>query len=247
MKRLVLVRHGESIWNAEARIQGQACAGLSEIGHAQAKVTAAALSASYPDAQLVTSDLQRTIETVAPLAAALGREPAQDPRLRERSFGDWEGHLRADVIAADPERWQRWLDGEDVVGEVGGESAAQLADRVEPVLRELLDTTPDAGVTIAVTHGGPVWHGTHRVLGLRPGTFGAVGNASVTEFLAFERPLRGKDGPGPVVLDRWNELAHLPLELRIGWVPSVLGAAAGEGSDRRDADRAASDAPPVGR
>jgi glucosyl-3-phosphoglycerate phosphatase len=248
MRRLVLVRHGESIWNAEARIQGQACAGLSEVGHAQAKVTAVALSASYPDAHLVTSDLQRTVETMAPLAEALGRDPVHDPRLRERSFGDWEGHLRAEVIAADPERWQRWLDGEDVVGEVGGESAAQLADRVEPVLRELLDAIPDGGVTIAVTHGGPVWHGTHRVLGLRPGTFGAVGNTSVTEFLAFHGRVRGNgDGPAPVVLDRWNELAHLPPELRIGWVPSVIGAAAGEGSARRGADRSGSDAPPVGR
>jgi glucosyl-3-phosphoglycerate phosphatase len=248
VRRLVLVRHGESIWNAEARIQGQACAGLSDIGHAQAKVTAAALSAAYPDAQLVTSDLQRTVETMAPLEEALGRGAVHDPRLRERSFGDWEGHLRAEVIAAEPERWRRWLDGEDVVGEVGGESAAQLADRVEPVLRELLDATPAGGVTIAVTHGGPVWHGTHRVLGLPPGTFGAVGNTSVTEFLAFERPLRGSgDGRGPVVLDRWNELAHLPLDLRVGWVPSVVGAAAGEGSERRVSDGSGSDAPPVGR
>jgi hypothetical protein len=55
------------------------------------------------------------------------------------------------------------------------------------------------------------------------------------------------DGPGPVVLDRWNELAHLPLDLRIGWVPSVLGAAAGEGSDRSGSGPAGSDAPPVGR
>jgi glucosyl-3-phosphoglycerate phosphatase len=249
MRRLVLVRHGESIWNAEARIQGQSCAGLSEVGHAQAKVTAAALSASYPDALLVTSDLQRTVETMTPLAEALGREPAHDPRLRERSFGAWEGHLRAEVIAGDAERWQRWVDGEDVVGEVGGESAAQLADRVEPVLRELLDATPAGGVTIAVTHGGPVWHGTHRLLGLSPGTFGAVGNTSVTEFLAFEPARRGNGhGPAPVVLDRWNELAHLPLELRIGWVPSVVGAAASEGSANEGSDaNVGSDAPPVGR
>jgi glucosyl-3-phosphoglycerate phosphatase len=124
MRRLVLVRHGESVWNAEARIQGQRCAGLTEAGHAQAKATGAFLAALYPHAHLVTSDLQRTRETVAPLAAALACEPASDERLRERSFGAWEGLLRADVVASDPARWQRWVDGEDVVGEVGARAAS---------------------------------------------------------------------------------------------------------------------------
>jgi glucosyl-3-phosphoglycerate phosphatase len=238
MRRLVLVRHGESLWNAEARIQGQRCAGLSEAGHAQAKVTAAFLGAVYPDARLVSSDLQRTVETAVPLAEVLGREPAEDPRLRERSFGAWEGRLRAEVIVEDAARWQRWLEGDDVVGEVGGESAAQLADRVAPVLRELLDGTPAGGTTIAVSHGGPVWHGTHRLLGLRPGTLGGVGNTSVTELVSFDGGSTGVGvSPAPVVLDRWNELAHLPLELRTGWTPAVTAEAAAEGSD----------APPVGR
>jgi glucosyl-3-phosphoglycerate phosphatase len=227
VRRLVLVRHGESRWNAEARIQGQRCEGLSDVGHAQAKVTAAALAATYPDAVLVSSDLQRTVETAAPLAEALDQQPRLDARLRERSFGAWEGRLRAEVIAADPGRWQRWLDGEDVVGEVGGEYAHELAARVEPVLRELLAATPAGGVTIAVTHGGPVWHGTHRVLDLPAGTLGAVGNTSVTELVTFD--------DGAVVLDRWNELAHLPVELRVGWIPSVHGAAAGEAAAAEDA------------
>jgi glucosyl-3-phosphoglycerate phosphatase len=238
MRRLVLVRHGESLWNAEARIQGQRCAGLSEIGHAQAKATAAFLAAVYPAAQLASSDLQRTLETARPLAEALGREPVEDRRLRERSFGAWEGRLRAEVIVEDAARWQRWLDGDDVVGEVGGESALQLADRVTPALRHLLDATPAGGTTIAVTHGGPVWHGTHRLLGLRPGTLGGVGNTSVTELVTFDGRSTGVGvSPAPVVLDRWNELAHLPLELRTGWTPTVTAAAAAEGSD----------APPVGR
>jgi glucosyl-3-phosphoglycerate phosphatase len=239
MRRLVLVRHGESVWNAEARIQGQRCAGLTEAGHAQAKATGAFLAALYPHAHLVTSDLQRTLETVAPLAEALAREPVSDERLRERSFGAWEGLLRADVVATDPARWQRWVDGEDVVGEVvGGESAAQLTERVAPVLHELLAATPEGGVTIAVTHGGPVWHGTHRLLDLRPGTLGGVGNASVAELLSFDGVSSGTGvSPAPLVLDRWNELAHLPLELRTGGVPAVTQASAADGSD----------APPVGR
>jgi glucosyl-3-phosphoglycerate phosphatase len=222
VKRLVLVRHGESIWNAEGRIQGQECAGLSDTGHAQAKVTGHALAEAYPDAAVVTSDLLRCQQTAAPLLEGLAVEPTVDARLRERSFGAWEGRLRAEVAAADAERVERWRAGEDVIGEVGGETAVMLADRVGPVLRELLAAVPDEGVTIAVTHGGPVWHGTHLLLGLPLGTLGTVDNASVTVLASWT----GQD----VVLHRWNETAHLPVELRTGWVPSLT-----------------SDAPPVGR
>lgn len=233
MRRLVLVRHGESIWNAERRIQGQACAGLSPRGHAQAAAAALALAATYPDARLVSSDLQRTRETVAPLEAALGRDAELEPRLRERSFGAWESRLRAEVADSDVDRWQRWLAGEDVVGEVGGESAAALADRVAPVLRELLDATVAGGVTVAVTHGGPVWQGVHHVIGVTPGTFGGVDNASFHELVTFGTG-------GPIVLDRWNEVGHLPVHLRSGWTPGVSEAVLGSVT-------AGSDAPPVGR
>ncbi len=209
MRRLVLVRHGESLYNAEARIQGQRCAGLSELGHEQAKLTALALAEAHPTARLVTSDLQRTVETTAPLVAALGRPAEEDPRLRERSFGRWEGRLRDEVIADEPERWQRWLVGDDVIGEVGGESTVQLADRVEPFLRALLAATPAEGVTIAVTHGGPVWHGLHRLLELPRPVLGGVDNCSVTEV--------GSPGEGAVLLLRWNEVGHLPHDLRSTW------------------------------
>jgi glucosyl-3-phosphoglycerate phosphatase len=232
VKRLVLVRHGESVWNAERRIQGQACAGLSTRGHAQAAAAALALAAGHPDARLVTSDLQRTRETVAPLEAVLGRKAEPDARLRERSFGSWEERLRDEVAATDDDRWQRWLGGEDVIGEIGGETSQELTARVGPVLRELLETTADGGVTVAVTHGGPVWHGVHDLTGAPLGTFGGVDNASFHELLAF-------DGSGTVVLDRWNEVGHVPTHLRSGWDPAT-------GTNAAEADVAA-DAPPVGR
>ncbi len=223
VKRLVLVRHGESLWNAEGRIQGQQCAGLSDIGRTQAEVTARVLAVAYPAAELVASDLQRTMETARPLAEALGREAVPNPGLRERHFGIWEGRLRSEVTNGDAARWERWLTGEDVINEVGGESAEQLGDRVDPVLRQLLAVTSESGVMVAVTHGGPVWHGTHRLLGLSVPTLGGVSNASITEFLQIP--------DGRILLDRWNQVAHLPLDLRATWRPSVT----------------ASDAPPVGR
>ncbi len=233
MKRLVLVRHGESRWNAEGRVQGQACAGLSSLGHAQARVTAAALAAAYSDAEVVSSDLLRATESAAPLAAELHRSVRSDPRLRERSFGGWEERLRDEIAVEDGERWQRWLAGEDVIGEVGGETGLQLGERAAPVFRELLHATPFGGTTIVVTHGGTIWHGLHAALQLPMPTLGGVANSSVSELITHEAEavtdddLRG----APAVLDRWNEVAHLPVELRTAWRPRSTPA----------------DAPPVGR
>ena len=215
MRRLVLVRHGESVYNAEGRIQGQRCAGLSEVGHRQAMLTATALAVAFPEADLISSDLQRAQETIAPLARELDRTARVEPRLRERSFGAWEGWHRDEVAERDPDRWARWATGEDVVGEVGGESSLELAERVGSILTELLEGTPEGGVTIAVTHGGTIWHGLHHILGIAKGVLGGVNNASVTELVARDTSLQ--HGHSTAILQRWNELAHLPVDLRTTW------------------------------
>lgn len=215
MRRLLLVRHGESVWNAVGRIQGQQCAGLSERGLAQAALVGQALSEAHPHARVVVSDLLRCQQTAQPLLDALAAEPVSDPGLRERSFGDWEGLTRAEVERRDPDRWTRWrVAGGEALAEVGGESDAVFLARIGPVLRGLLASTPEDGVTIAVSHGGTIWHGTHDLLGLAPGTLGAVYNASVTELLSW-------DGER-AVLGRWNEVAHLPLDLRLEWRSSAV-------------------------
>lgn len=215
MRRLLLVRHGESVWNAAGRIQGQQCAGLSERGTAQAAHVGRALAEAHPHARVVVSDLLRCQQTGQPLLDALGAEPTSDPGLRERSFGNWEGLTRAEVQDRDPARWANWrADGGAALAEVGGETDAVFVGRIEPVLRGLLATTPDGGVTVAVSHGGTIWHGTQALLGLPTGTLGVVDNASVTELLSW-------DG-ARVVLGRWNEVAHLPLDLRVGWRPSAV-------------------------
>jgi probable phosphoglycerate mutase len=215
VRRLLLVRHGESVWNAAGRIQGQQCAGLSERGLVQASLVGAALAEAHPQARVVVSDLLRCQQTAHPLLDALAAEPVSDPGLRERSFGDWEGLTRAEVERRDPDRWTRWCAaGGEALGEVGGETDAVFLARIEPVLRRLLATTAEGGVTVAVSHGGTIWHGTHALLGLAPGTLGTVHNASVTELLSW-------DGER-AALGRWNEIAHLPLDLRLEWRPSAV-------------------------
>ena len=220
MRRLILVRHGQSVWNAEQRVQGQSCRGLSTLGRAQARVTAAALSAAYPHAALISSDLQRTVETVAPLEHELGVRAAQDERLRERHFGAWEGRLRTDIAVEEPERWERFRTGADLLDEVGGESSVALTARVVPVLRELLDGLADDEVLIAVTHGGPIWYGLHALFELPRPSLGGVGNTSVTELIAWDGSVEGIGADGAFALDRYNEVAHLPVELRTAWQPT---------------------------
>lgn len=198
MTRLVLVRHGESAWNAERRVQGQGGTGLSELGHAQAQATAAVLARLHAGATLVTSDLQRCLETAAPLGDILGVRPRPEPGLRERDFGTWSGMLVTDVAEHDPQRWERWRRGEDVVAEVGGEDTPTLVARVVATLEALAEQ--DGSAVICVTHGGPIWHGTHALLDLPP-VLGGVANCAITEI---------EYAPERARLVSWNQVAHLP-------------------------------------
>jgi broad specificity phosphatase PhoE len=209
LRRLVLVRHGESVWNVERRVQGQTCRGLTGTGRDQAARTAELLAAWIGEAQVVSSDLGRCQETAAPIGAALGVEIAVDPELRERHFGRWEGLDRDGLLADDADRYARWRSGEDVIAEIGGESDSALRDRSARAFRGLLDdVADDAGTVVAVTHGGTIWYGLHELLRLDGYRLGAVHNASVTELV--------RGGTGPAGLDptfphlaRFNETSHL--------------------------------------
>lgn len=221
MTRLVLVRHGQSEWNAQHRIQGHSGSGLTPRGRAQAEGTAAWVAATHPDAVLVSSDLPRCRETAGPIAGALDVAVIVDPQLRERSFGRWEGLTMEGVQAADPQLWTRWRSGEDVVAEVGGESGDVLAQRVTTALHRHVESAGGEGRTIVVvTHGGPVWHGLHALLGLPWATLGGVGNAAVSEVV------RGEHGWW---LESWNQTAHLPPDLRTSFRPSETRTAASRG------------------
>ena len=217
-RRLVLVRHGQSAWNAQRRIQGQSGEGLTELGRAQAEGTAAWVASTYPDAAVVSSDLLRCLETVAPIAAALDAEVLEDPQVRERSFGAWEGLSLDQVETRDPDLWARWRSGEDVVAHVGGESGESLAARVTEAYRRHLDTLgADGRPVVVVTHGGPVWHGLHALLDLPWATLGGVGNAAVSELVLEDRGWW---------CESWNQTAHLPPHLRTSFRPSETRTAA---------------------
>lgn len=215
MGRLLLVRHGESIWNRERIVQGQAGPGLTERGHQQASHVGRWLADEVDgDVAFVSSDLVRCRETAAPLADLLGRDPELDAALRERHFGAWQGVTRDELERRDPTLWERFRAREDVIGEAGGESTPVLVERVVPRLREL---AARAAVTVVVTHGGPVWHGTHALLDVAEGLLGPVSNAGVT--------VLDVAADGHVSLLAWNQVGHLPPALRTTWpAPRVTTA-----------------------
>jgi broad specificity phosphatase PhoE len=220
-RRLVLVRHGLSVWNVEQRIQGQTCAGLTEHGRLQAERTAEAIASRWAGAVVVASDLERCRDTAAPIAAALGVEVHHDPVLRERDFGAWEGFTREDLEREDPVRYERWKAGEDLLDEVGGETDVVLRSRAATAFAALLDGEGAGSITgdeldsdtiVAVTHGGTIWHGLHALLGLAPVSLGGVDNASVSELvrLGGRASVGSSDRPRSTVLSRFNEGSHLP-------------------------------------
>jgi 2,3-bisphosphoglycerate-dependent phosphoglycerate mutase len=152
MTELLFIRHGETDWNVQQRFQGQLDVPLNATGHVQAKRMAAALANDRHDL-LFSSDLQRALQTAAPLAAAWSHQPLTLPGFREQSFGVLEGLDGTAVRAQRPEEWQRWLEFRADYALPGGESTAQFHQRVMNAVQALV--AQHAGQRLAVvTHGG---------------------------------------------------------------------------------------------
>src|SRR5450631_2617001 len=150
---LLLIRHGETSWNADARIQGHTDIDLSARGLHQAQVLARFLGGTQVHA-VYSSDLARASGTAQPLALALGMALRTDLRLRERAFGLFEGCTYEEAEARWPNEyaiWRRREPGYAVPG--GGESYLQARARVLQLLAQIV--VEHAGQTVAVvTHGG---------------------------------------------------------------------------------------------
>jgi broad specificity phosphatase PhoE len=163
---LVLVRHGQSTWNREHRIQGQLDPPLSDEGRRQA----ARLGKRLTGRRFVgfySSDLQRAMETAKLAGQALRIEPTPMPEIREIFLGGWEG-LRTDELAGRfPQAWARWVEEPDWDLVPGGEGSAAFEARVDAALHSLFARHREGDVLV-VTHGGVIQIALHRVVG-RPG------------------------------------------------------------------------------
>lgn len=150
---ILLARHGETPDNAPPqRIQGHRDPALSPLGQEQSRAMAEAMAARGI-AALHTSHLRRARETAGFVAAHLGIEPIVDPRLAEARMGEWEGRLKDDLQRERPEQWAAWRRGGARFRFPGGESLAELQERV---LAALIEVRAGPLPALVICHGGTV-------------------------------------------------------------------------------------------
>lgn len=182
---VLFLRHGRTAYNLEGRFQGQLDIPLDEVGRGQAREAALGLSTVGAHA-VVSSDLSRALETARIVGDRLGIDVTPDPRLRERSFGTWQGMHRNEIAERWPAQYAAWTSGSNVEG-IGAESRGAAGARVAEAVREHAAAMPDGSTLLVVAHGACIAAGATALLGLDAETwFGlrGVANCRVTELSA---------------------------------------------------------------
>jgi probable phosphoglycerate mutase len=201
--RILLVRHGETDWNASGRIQGHNDTPLNAAGRQQAQRTAQRL-AREPIKALYSSDLARAFETATIIGAPLGLTVVTSARLRERQYGLWEGLTAAEIQARYPEQFAIWRARTTGFAPPQGETRSELLTRALAELQTIARRHV-RDMVVVVTHGGLCYVLINHILGSVDGdqrefTFG---NASIHTL--------------EVTGDRWSvismdETAHLQMK-----------------------------------
>lgn len=171
--RLLLVRHGQSEWNASRRLQGQADIDLSEEGRRQADALCPVIDAIAPD-RTISSDLKRVRETTQRIGAP---SPEFTEGLREIDVGDWTGRTIDDLIADDPTAYAGWRAGTHAPP--GGETWSDFVARIAGVIADQRAVSR-YGTLLAVCHGGVIRAVIQHFLGLEPSRIIPVAPASLT-------------------------------------------------------------------
>lgn len=148
---IYLIRHGETDWNLQQRYQGQKDIPLNETGIKQAKTTAEKLNGANFSA-LYSSDLIRAVQTANEIAKKVNLPVVSDPSLREINQGDWEGQFIKDVLAAKGDEVRAIYMNPYTARKPGGESIAEVAERVYKCLDQLAQKH-DQETIIIVSHG----------------------------------------------------------------------------------------------
>ena len=167
-RTLVLMRHAQTPWNIEGRVQGHCDVPLDDAGRAQATRIAGVLARAHAVA-LWTSDLARARETAEIVAGACGLRVRLDKRLRETDVGERVGLTAAEYAARFPAEYAS-REAERPLLVPGEESAATVAERMAAVLRECLGTLADGQTGLVIAHGGCLREGIGELLGWQGGT-----------------------------------------------------------------------------
>jgi probable phosphoglycerate mutase len=203
--RIIAIRHGETAWNVDTRIQGQLDVPLNDVGRWQARRLSQAVQ--HEDiAAVYASDLLRAYETAQAVATACGLPVVTDAELRERCFGEFEGYTWKEIEARWPQESERWRRRDLDFAPGGGESLRQFYERSVAAATRLAAAHP--GQTIAfIAHGGVMdclYRSASRIDLQAPRSW-QLGNASINRLLYT---------PQGFSLIGWSDTFHLEGDTR---------------------------------
>jgi len=217
IRRLVMLRHGQTDFNAGSRMQGQLDSALTDLGRAQAVAAAEVLGKLQP-LLIVSSDLHRAYDTAIKLGERTGLKVWVDERLRETHLGDWQGMTHTQIDAEAPGARLAWR--EDATwAPHGGESRVDVAARSVPLVVELVSREPEWGnpeepgrPVVLVAHGGLIAALSAALLKLPVGNWpilGGMGNASWVQLSGHSDDAGADFAAIRWRLDIWNASAQV--------------------------------------
>jgi probable phosphoglycerate mutase len=198
--RILAIRHGETLWNVDSRIQGHLDIGLNDTGRWQAKRLGLALK-DEPMAAIYASDLSRAHDTALAVSRHTGVPVQAEPGLRERSFGEFEGRTFAEIETELPAQAQRWRQRDPAFTPAGGESLLMLEARVLSVAARLAAQHPGEQIAL-FAHGGvmDILYRAATRLDLQAARTWALGNTAINRLLW---------SPEGFSLVGWADVQHL--------------------------------------
>jgi glucosyl-3-phosphoglycerate phosphatase len=187
LRRLVLLRHGQTTYNADGRMQGHLDSHLTAEGVEQAETVAPGIAALGPD-RIISSDLRRAVDTAGIVGTATGLPVKVDPRLRETHLGEWQGLTVEQVEAAWPGAIAAWR-SDPAWTPPGGESRIEVVRRSRPVVDELDEEYADnpQGIVVVVAHGGMIAGLVCGLLGLPTSTWPSIGGMGNCRWASLAR------------------------------------------------------------
>lgn len=204
MTEILLIRHGETAWNAVKRLQGHLDIPLNTEGERQAAALGRALQDEALDA-IISSDLQRARQTAQAIAAPRGMAVHTEPGLRERCYGAFEGMLYAEISQRFPDAYKAWqardIDARFPEGVHVAETLREFSDRAVGAIKRIVSEGKYRRVAL-VTHGG-VLEAAYRAaqgLGYAHARDFDIFNASVNRFVWDGSQLK---------LEAWGDVTHL--------------------------------------
>ncbi|MEY2809359.1 MAG: hypothetical protein RLZ66_870 [Pseudomonadota bacterium] len=201
--RIIAIRHGETAWNVDTRIQGQTDIGLNDKGHWQARQAAAAL-AHEPIAAIYTSDLSRAHDTARAIAQVQGLTPQTERGLRERAFGIFEKRTWAEIESLWPDDARQWRERVPEWAPAEGESLLALRERIQHLTHALAARHVGEQI-VFVAHGGvmDILYRLATQQALQAPRTWTLGNANINRLLW---------SPQGLSLVGWGDARHLETD-----------------------------------